>query len=231
MLMYFIGAIGLIGGIFEYVGLFALYPSYKIMCELIEYKCVYWHWIPVGWKITKIMIYHSFSHKPITLPETLEHLVMDRCFNLPMVLPNNLLSLVMSDNFDQPIVLPNTLVYLKMGFQYNQPIVLPEFLECLKLGYKFDKIIKFPKSLRYLDIGSCYKHKSILPESLETIVFSCRVSNDLTIWYCDNLPNSVKKVIFENDICRKPLVNLPNLAKYSIENKNCWTSHRSITIF
>lgn len=222
--MYFIKEV------LDYIGLFTLYPVYKIMCKLIEHKYIYWYLIPVNWKITKIKLYCGFSCNPILLPETLEHLIMDYRFNSPIMLPNNLLSLTMGESFNQPVMLPNTLVYLTMGFDFNQPIILPETLECLKIGYKFDKIIKFPNTLRYLEIGSCYKYKSILPESLKTIVFSCNVSNDLTVWYCDNLPNSVSKVIFKNDICRSTLSNLPNSIKYLIENKKCWKPGK-ITIF
>lgn len=256
--------------ILKYIGLFALCPICKIIhshikkhrtlqsiCESIEYKYIYWHWIPVGWKIIKIemryisvsqwknvslpeTLEHFVMHKmfdspielpkkllrlvmgyyfdqPIVLPETLEYLIMKNYFNQPIVLPDPLKHLTMGDFFDQPIVLPEALEYLSMGKCFNQHIVLPNGLKHLIMGYRFNKIIIFPNKLRFLVIGDYYGHKLILPESLETIAFSYYVTQDILVWYFDNLPNSVSIVILDNYVCDYPLKNLPNSIKYLIE--------------
>lgn len=239
------------------IGLFALYPICKIIYSHIN-KYIYWHWIPVGWKITKIKMRDVFPLEKVSLPETLEHLVMHKVFDSQIELPKNLLRLDMGDYFDQPVILPDSLKYLTMGYRFNQPIaipnplkhltmgdffdqpiILPETLEYLSvgndfnqhialpkalihlsMGNRFDKIITFPNTLRSLVIcNSCYRHKLILPESLVTFAFPDHnaMDQELVMWYCDNLPNSVKILITDGYIGVQPLVNLPNSIKYLIE--------------
>ena len=178
----------------------------------------------------------------LKLPSSLEFLIFGSHFNEPIYnlkLPSSLKVLNFGCYFNQSVQyfkLPISLTHLMFGLKFNQPLHnfyfspllshlefygdfnqsivhcdFPDTLKYLSFGFDFDKsIINLPKKLEYLQLGFNYKqsfNNVILPNTLHTLkLFNY---DD----YPENLPSSLKKIIFGRHF-NKPIKYLSPLLEH-----------------
>ncbi len=88
---------------------------------------------------------------------------------------------------------------------FNQEIKLPENLTHLTFGYSFNQEVELPFSIKYLCLNSYDKIIDYLHDGIEELVLENGIDLEL-----NNLPNSIKKIVFKNDYHYFKLNNLPN---------------------
>lgn len=132
-----------------------------------------------------------FDKKIENLPHEITHMILGYTFNQPMNLPPELTRLTLGYNFSQPVNLPNNLTHLTLGYKFSQPVNLP--------------------NITYLKIPSNNAHNIIdfLQNSLEELILSCVFNLQM-----NNLPNGLKKLIFEKENYEHELNSLPNSLEY-----------------
>lgn len=177
--------------------------------------------------IKNFSIEHSLNKYNITLAD-----MYNPVFNNLIILADNINFgpnyLHLPDSFDKLIDLVETLTHIIFGYEFNQLVNLPKFVKYLEFGYCFNQLINLPDSLEFLSIEQFFNqqlnfnniiHLTInspnmhlfenLPNSLEILVIGDKINVPL-----DNLPNGIKKIIFDNGYQRpiysRELNNLPN---------------------
>ena len=135
------------------------------------------------------------------MPQLLTHLTFGEIFNKPVDnLPQILTHLNLGLSFNHPInLLPELLTHLNVGQKFNHPInLLPKSLTHLTLGEKFNQPINITFNIKHLYLHTNNQNVlDNLPDYIEELNFSCDFDLDLVKNVkLNNLPNSIKKIIF-----------------------------------
>jgi hypothetical protein len=158
------------------------------------------------------------------------HLYCSSRFNHKAIFPNNIKYLSFGDNFNNFLILPNALLHLIFGFEFNYPIDLPQTITHLTFGCNFNQPIDLPQTIIHLTFGICFNQNVILPMGLKYLNLNC--SNEyildnlvdtieeleLNMFFdlkFNNLPNNIKKIIFNRDSrYDKDLNSLPDSVEF-----------------
>jgi hypothetical protein len=130
---------------------------------------------------------------------SLQYLSFGGCFNRPL-----------SNSLDKLI----SLQYLTFGEEFNKPLTnsLAKLtsLEQLTLDCLFDQQLDLPSNIKYL-VLDCNNQYIIdnLHNNIEELTLSYGFDLEL-----NNLPSSIKKIIFDNQNYDKELNNLPSSVEY-----------------
>jgi hypothetical protein len=177
-------------------------------------------------------------NQSIKLPPNLTHLILGEDFNGLLDFPEKLeclkvyfnnfnltyiqnisklnyltdLKLIGNKSSDLKILLPGNLKKLSYYNNGNLPNILPSNLTHLTLGYCFTQSLSLNHNIKYVKLcgNDSFSILENLPNSIEILHLDQYFSNQLT-----NLPNSIKKIIF-NLNCTYPneLNNLPNSIEF-----------------
>lgn len=112
--------------------------------------------------------------------------------------------------FNQSFNLPHNITNLILGEHFNQYINLHSNLTHLTLGISFEQQIELPSSIKYLNLNSNTNLINYLPSSVEILELGDHFDIELL-----NLPNSIKKIIFNERNCYSHYLNcLPQSVEY-----------------
>jgi hypothetical protein len=152
----------------------------------------------------------------IDLPPNLTYLSFGNYFNQKVDLPQNLVHINFGWSFNQVVELPPNLVYINFGDKFNQEVNLPPNLTHLTIGYCFNQKVDLPLDIKYLKINCNNKNIiDYLPDSIEELVLGLDFDLEL-----NNLPQSIKKIIFNSYTYNKELNCLPSNIEYIELPKN-----------
>ena len=146
----------------------------------------------------------------------LTHIVFGFYFNSNVFFPSKLTHLIFGNMFNRTINLPCHLTHLEFGEDFNCEINLPPLLTHLIFGIEFNSNVNLPSTLKYLKIDSNNKYLiNNLIDGIEELHLEFHFRLKL-----NDLPNSIKKIIFSYDSCYSEELNcLPNSLEYLILNK------------
>lgn len=112
--------------------------------------------------------------------------------------------------FNQPLNLPHSITNLILGEHFNQYINLHSNLSHLTIGISFEQSIELPFSIKYLNINCNTNLIDYLPSSIEILELGDYFNKELL-----NLPNSIKKIIFNKESHYDKYLNcLPQSIEY-----------------
>jgi hypothetical protein len=134
-------------------------------------------------------------------------------FNCLINLPNSTTHIIFGHSFNKPINLPNSLIYLSFGEHFKQLVNLPTTIKHLSFGKNFDCEVNLPLGLKYLKLNSNNEYIiNNLVNTIEELELGCNFNLKL-----NNLPNSIKKIIFNNynnDLYDKDLNSLVDTIEF-----------------
>lgn len=153
---------------------------------------------------------NSKFNQPIILTSKLHTVVFGLCFNNLIILNSRVRILIFDFGFNQPIVLSSNIKILTFGTSFNQRIVLTPNIERLIFGEYFNKPIFLTKKIKRLRFGMYFNQPIILTREITHLILNkffvqpivltkhmvCLSINCNNYSVIDDLPNSVKRIIF-----------------------------------